>query len=188
MMEKEVHVKYKSERIDEISLDTKLNEIALELQKALSSLPEECKEGVTGNISVRLDDHMLVTATGAPLGDLKVPQNFCKVSFDTTNNKIKYYGNELPSSESPLHLTIYKKREDVKYCLHIHLPNLDKLQLLNRYPMTQDEYAYGTWDLAHEASSALGSNDILILKNHGIVAVGADLDHVIHKVESLCNI
>ncbi len=187
--EEYVGVKFRHVREGELILDSKLNELALELQKALSQLPPEVLQGVTGNISARIeDDGMLISTTQAPLKDLKVPQHIAKVVTNTLGDIIRYYGDNVPSSETPLHMVIYQNRPDVKYCLHLHIPNLEKLQLLNRYPITNKAFPYGTWELAREASKALGSSNCVILKDHGVVAVGNDLEEIVKKIISLSQV
>ncbi|MHA1302969.1 MAG: class II aldolase/adducin family protein [Candidatus Heimdallarchaeaceae archaeon] len=181
-------VKFRHVKEGELIFDSQLNEVALQLQKALSELPPETLEGVTGNISARLSDGLLISATRAPLKNLRVPQDLSKVVSNTLGDIIRYYGENIPSSETPMHMIIYQNRPDVRYCLHLHIPNLPKLQLLNRYPITHESYSYGTWELAREASNALGSNDFVILRDHGIVAVGNDLGEIVKKITAISQI
>ncbi|MHA1687534.1 MAG: class II aldolase/adducin family protein [Candidatus Heimdallarchaeaceae archaeon] len=181
-------VKFEYEKVGELEFDKNLNSIALEIQKALGELPKTCVEGVTGNISVRLHDGILITSTGTKLRNLTVPHSFCKVSSSFNDEIVSYYGTNVPSSETRMHQLIYENRPDIRYCLHIHVPNIEKLQLLNRHPITQKYYSYGTKELAKEAMKALGSNDVVILRDHGIVVVGNDLSDIIVKAQKLCNI
>ncbi|MHA1115392.1 MAG: class II aldolase/adducin family protein [Candidatus Heimdallarchaeum aukensis] len=187
--EEYVGVKFRHVKEGELEFNSSLNEIALQLQKALSELPPETLEGVTGNISARLSDGILISATRSKLKNLMVPQDLSKVVENTLGGDIiRYYGSKIPSSETPMHLQVYQNRPDVRYCLHLHLPNLEKLQLLNRFPITKESYPYGTWELAREATKALGSNDFVILRDHGILAVGNNLDDIVQKIISISKI
>jgi len=188
MPEQYVGVKFNYKNLGELELDSGLNTLVLELQQALSKLPPECIEDVAGNISVKIHDGILITSTGSRLGRLIAPKNFCKVTSKFSDELVCYYGSHIPSSETKMHLLIHEKRPDVRYCLHIHLPNIEKVQLLNRHPITKNYYPYGTVELAYEATNALGSNNLVILKDHGIVIVGADLKRMVEEVSKLCNI
>jgi len=188
MPEQYVGVKFNYRNLGGLELDSRLNSLVLEIQHALSKLPASCIEGVSGNISAKLQDGILITSTGSRLHNLIAPKNFCKVTSKFSDERVHYYGTHIPSSETKMHLLIHEKRPDVRYCLHIHLPNIEKVQLLNRHPITKQYYPYGTTELAYEAMNALGSNDLVILKDHGIVVVGSDLQQIVEKVSNLCNI
>lgn len=188
MMEVYTGVKFKYRKLGELEFDKHLNKLVLEIQTAIDELPKKCIADVVGNISTRLTEGLLITATGTKLKNLTVPQSFCKVVSNFAEDNVAYYGANVPSSETKMHQLIYETRPDVRYCLHIHIPNLEKLQLLNRHPITQKYYSYGTVELAREAVNALGSNDVVILRDHGIVIVGNNLEDIIVKAQKLCNI
>ncbi|MFO7882500.1 MAG: class II aldolase/adducin family protein, partial [Kosmotogaceae bacterium] len=96
-------------------------------------------------------------------------------------------GERNPSSEWKMHVAIYKARKDVEVILHTHptyssiasvtletVPSLIEDSAMICGPeINVAEYADpGSWELANNATKALGENGAVILKNHGLVNVG----------------
>src|SRR4051794_21948575 len=59
--------------------------------------------GTSGNVSVRVDDTVLVTPTGVPY-DRLTPGDLCGVSLDGR----RVLGPLVPTSELPMHLAVYR--------------------------------------------------------------------------------
>ncbi|WP_367834524.1 class II aldolase/adducin family protein [Vulcanisaeta sp. JCM 16159] len=72
-----------------------------------------------GNVSARLNgNEVLITPTSMPKVLIK-PQSIVKIRLDGT---VVSGGN--PSSEWRMHVGIYRVRDDVKFVLHTHPPNI----------------------------------------------------------------
>ena len=144
--------------------------------------------GKAGNISKRIKgstgDIVAITPTSKSLSNLSEEEI---VLVDMDGNALTK-GN--PSSEINMHLEIYKKRPDVNAIVHTHSTyatgfafsdkKLKKLegfgQITNPY-ITQVEYEKpGSDELAKKAGEGLKSDDVLILKNHGVICVGDSLN------------
>ena len=143
--------------------------------------------GKAGNISARFKteygDVIGITPTLKSLSDLN-EEDIVLVDFD---------GNVLtkgkPSSEVNMHLEIYKKRSDVNGIVHTHSPyatgfafsskKLKRLEgfgeITNPYISSIEYEKPGTDELAKSASEGIGNEDVLILKNHGVICVGENL-------------
>lgn len=143
--------------------------------------------GKAGNISARFKsetgDFIAITPTLKSLSDLK-EEDIVLVDFD---------GNSLtkgkPSSEVNMHLEIYKKRDDVKGIVHTHSPYATGFAFsskkIKRYEgfgeikkpyLSSIEYEKpGTDELAKKASEGIADEDVLILKNHGVICVSDSL-------------
>ena len=63
---------------------------------------KNCTPGTSGNISVRLGENIMISASGSALGDLR-PEDVVIMDFGT--NLVK--GKKKPSSEKHLHARIY---------------------------------------------------------------------------------
>jgi len=146
-----------------------------------------------GNISVRLDaDRLLVTPTGLSKGFMRSEE---MAIVDADGRQIS--GGK-PSSELPLHLHIYRKREDVQAVVHAHPPYatgfatagipLDKCVLaevivtIGSIPLAP----YGTpstEELPRSIDPFIESCDAFLLANHGVVTVGQDLRDATFKME-----
>ena len=71
--------------------------------------------GVSGNISARYGENVLITASGTANGYLE-EDDLSVVDF--SGNLI--LGNKKASSETPLHLEFYRMREDINYIIDMH--------------------------------------------------------------------
>ncbi|MFN4223976.1 MAG: class II aldolase/adducin family protein [Fervidobacterium nodosum] len=142
-------------------------------------------KGTWGNISVYLGDFIYITPSGYPY-DLLKPEDIIVV--DKQGNKL--YGNLKPSSELPLHIEIYNNRKDINAIIHTHpvYSTVISLTVSEIPPIVEDavmilgerlrvsEYALpGSWELAKNAFIALGQNNCVFLRNHGLVCVGENL-------------
>ncbi|MEO6565838.1 MAG: class II aldolase/adducin family protein, partial [Casimicrobiaceae bacterium] len=70
--------------------------------------------GSSGNLSVRLDDAILITPTGSSLGSLD-PLRLAKVAADGMP-----LAGDPPSKEAFLHLAMYAQRPDARAIVHLH--------------------------------------------------------------------
>jgi len=147
----------------------------------------------SGNLSARLDaENILITATGTSLGDLKY-KDIVKVNLSSE----KVCGEAKPSSELPLHALVYKNF-DSKVVIHAHPP------LINGYfAVTSDlkaltfetKFYLGNIPVIEQDTptvtkpgaviSALKSNSLVILKNHGIVAIADKFGDALNLTEAL---
>ncbi len=147
----------------------------------------------SGNVSVRLtaDDRNLIAitpsqtpyATLAPEQVLVVDREGAVVDGDGT-----------PSSEMPAHLAIYRARTDVGAVVHTHSVYATALAVAGQdLPVVLDEQVIGlggavrvaefgpssSEELANNAVAALGDDQAALLRNHGAIAVGHDLDEAV---------
>ena len=143
--------------------------------------------GKSGNISKRIKgstgDVVAITPTLKSLSGLK-EEDIILVDLDgnlLTNGK--------PSSEVGMHLGIYKKRHDVNGIVHTHSPyatgfafSNKKLKRLEGFGEIKNPYLAsieyenpGTIELAERASEGIKNEDVLILKNHGVICVNENL-------------
>ncbi len=139
--------------------------------------------GKSGNISARFKgengDIIAITPTLKSLSNL-IEEDIVLVDLD---------GNTLtkgkPSSEVNMHLEIYKKRSDINAIVHTHSPYATGFahssKKIKRYEgiegtkpfLSQIEYYKpGSTELAKNAGEGIGEDNVLILKNHGVVCVG----------------
>jgi L-fuculose-phosphate aldolase len=147
----------------------------------------------SGNISCRLDENnILITATGTFLGDLK-EEDIVKVNLSDG----KCFDTKKPSSELPLHTLVYKN-SPAKVVIHAHPP------LINGYFAVRDSLKAVTFEtkfylgdvpvVAQETPTvtnpapvidALKSNNLVVLKNHGVVSVGEKFEDALSLIEAL---
>ena len=145
----------------------------------------------SGNTSLRLagagaDGLLLVTPTHHPYYRLQ-PEELVVVDLDGAPAAPAPMP---PSSETRLHLEIYRQRADVQAVAHTHSiyasvaavigrdipPLIDEMLLAIGGPVKVSPYAFpGTQELADAARAALGDRNAALLRNHGAVGVGPNI-------------
>lgn len=143
--------------------------------------------GTAGNVSVRMDDRVAITATGAVLADL-TPDQVTVVDLD---GKI-VSGTLRPTSELDLHLGVYH-RYGTGAVVHTHAPMATALSLvLDELPCIHYQlltlggtvrvapYAtFGTPELAESVLTALEGRGGALMANHGAVTHAPTLDKAV---------
>jgi len=140
-----------------------------------------------GNVSVRLEN-----------GDILVtPSRVSKEHI--TPEMLVTYPDPRCSSETKMHLRAYSERADIGAIVHAHPPYatafavarkpLDGSLLVEMSLTIGDvpvaEFAeQGTDAVGNSIAELLHSHDVILLANHGVVAVGADLPSAFAKLET----
>jgi L-fuculose-phosphate aldolase len=163
---------------------------------------EGLNHAATGNLSVRLDDLVLVTPSAIPARDLR-PEDCVAISHDGSPRDA---GGRLPTSEWRLHVELYR-RSTVHAIVHTHSAEATASAVLGR-PVPAVHYVvakfggtvlpcaryatYGTQELAESVASTLGERyTACLIANHGAVTVAADLATaatLARDVEWLCGV
>lgn len=143
--------------------------------------------GPSGNLSLRdpKTGYVAITPSGILYHKLE-PEDI--VIVDVDQNVID--GKWKPSSETPMHTGIYRRRPEVRGIVHTHsrfatllaslgmeIPPIHYLvpAIGDRVPVAP--YAtYGTEDMARVAAEAMGNGRAVLLDRHGVIAVGPSLE------------
>lgn len=173
-----------------------IREQLLAVTRKLSESGLNC--GTSGNASVRLADGFLVTPSGMAV-ETMTPHDMVQMGFDG-----HHHGNRAPSSEWRFHRDILAARPEVGAVIHTHSMFATTLACLRRdippfhYMIALAggdtircaPYAlFGSQALSDAAVIALQERKACLLGNHGMIALGRDLDEayaVAVEVETLC--
>ncbi|KAA9149098.1 class II aldolase/adducin family protein [Amycolatopsis acidicola] len=155
--------------------------------------------GTSGNISVRSGELVAVTPTGVDYSSLR-SQDVPVVSLDGSIVD----GDLRPTSELPMHLTVYTKAVDpegtpVNAVVHTHSVNATAVStLVEEVPPIHymlaaigesakvARYAtYGTPELADAMLEALDNRRGCLLANHGTITYGDSLHSAYHRAQQL---
>jgi L-fuculose-phosphate aldolase len=156
--------------------------------------------GSAGNLSLRVGDAVAITPSGVAYPDMQ-PADICLV----TPAGDQRGGDQLagdhagrpvtPSSETPMHLSIYAATSAAAAVVHTHSPEVVALSA-SRQELPAIHYAitalggpvrvapyqrFGSDQLAAAAVAALDGRSAVILRNHGAVTYGADLAQAYHR-------
>jgi L-fuculose-phosphate aldolase len=150
-----------------------------------------------GNISFRIsDDEILITPSGIAKGFMK-PSEMAVINLkgDVLVGK--------PSSERLMHLEVFRRCPEAKAIVHAHpptaiawsiaRPDLKKLpsECLSEVILATGDIPFvpyarpGTEDMGKVLVPYLPQHQALILKNHGAIAWGADLDEAYRGMERI---
>ena len=151
-----------------------------------------------GNVSARLEDGtFLCTPTGMSKSFI-TPEKLLR-----TNDKGEVLeGAEglRPSSEIKMHLRCYAKRPDVWSVIHAHPPGATGFAVAHKamdmYNMIEDVAVIGSVPLTPYGTPStsevpdaiepyLEEHDVMLLENHGALAVGSDVITAFYRMESL---
>jgi L-fuculose-phosphate aldolase len=142
-------------------------------------------QGTSGNVSARTRGGLLITPSGVPYDALK-PEGIVALAADGT-----VAGGGTPSSEWRFHVDILAARPDAGAVVHTHSVHATALSCLRRgipafhYMVAAAggdtircaPYAtFGTQALSDNALAALAGRRACLLANHGVIAIGRDLD------------
>ncbi|MDK2799137.1 MAG: hypothetical protein PWQ70_756 [Clostridiales bacterium] len=155
--------------------------------------------GSGGNISVKVGNTIYITPSGYSLGNIK-PDDVVEVSLD---GDIK--GTIRPSKELFLHMEAYKSRPDISVVIHVHslysiLVGIMTNEKNLSYPMPYYTPGYamrvrsialvpffvpGSLELAQNISQKLKQSNVVLMKNHGMVVVGKELQEAFNVAEEV---
>ena len=152
--------------------------------------------GTEGNVSVRVGaDRVCITPSGCHKGFL-APSDLLLIDLD---GKV-CFGTGQPSSETPMHVTLYRRRADVHAVVHAHPPIATALTVagydlvttllpetvvaLGEVPTVPYEMPT-TWAFAETVSTAMQHTVAALLANHGSVAVGPSLHAAFNIMETV---
>ncbi|HSV55842.1 MAG TPA: class II aldolase/adducin family protein [Magnetospirillaceae bacterium] len=149
-----------------------------------------------GNLSVRPDHrHVIITPSGPDKGRTKSGK-MVLLTMDGTN--LTPYLS--PSIEASMHLSVYRARPDVRAVVHAHPPyaasfsamraDIDTKLTAETYyvlgtPARAGYAPMGSENLAELAAEAVKAADVVVLENHGILAVGSTLILAYERLEVL---
>ena len=156
--------------------------------------------GTSGNASVRCNDYLLITPSALPVSAMS-PASMVALDLDG-----QVLQGDKPSSEWRFHCDILKARPEINAVLHTHSIYATTLACLRRdVPAVHYMIAmaggdsircapyslFGEQELSEAALEALQGRKSCLLANHGMIALGRDLDEALAvavEVETVCEI
>jgi L-fuculose-phosphate aldolase len=147
---------------------------------ALALLQTGLVVNTSGNVSMRVDDHVVITPSGCDYEHLAARDILV---LDLDGNPVD--GDLLPSSETPLHLSVYASDADILSIVHTHSVYATAVStLVSELPAVHYQIAdlggpvpvapyatFGTDELAASVTTALRGRSATLMQNHGAVTV-----------------
>lgn len=151
-----------------------------------------------GNVSVKLEDDLfLATPTGMSKAFI-TPEKLLLINGRA--EIVEALEGLRPSSEIKMHLRCYADRPDVGAVIHAHPPGATGFAVAHKpmdmYNMIEDVSVIGsvpltpygtpsTYEVPEAIAPYLQEHDVMLLENHGALAVGADPITAFYRMESL---
>ena len=142
--------------------------------------------GTSGNLSARTKHGFLITPSGLPYDDLELPDIVeMNLEGELVSGKIE------PSTEWPFHKAIYTLLREVNAVVHVHSPYATGIActrqdipafhymvaIIGGDSIRCAPYAtFGTEELSRNAIEALADRKACLLANHGMIALGEDIN------------
>jgi len=149
--------------------------------------------GTAGNLSLRVDDRVVVTPTGGVLADLTAEM---MVVVDMDGNVVD--GELAPTSELPLHLSVYRATgagavahahalaSTAVSCSCTELPAIHYTILELGGAIRVAPYAtFGSEELAANVTAALEGRVAALMQNHGSVTHGRDITEACNRLTTV---
>ncbi len=147
---------------------------------ALALLRTGLVVNTSGNVSMRVDDCVVITPSGCDYEELTAADI---VVLDLDGNPVE--GDLLPSSETPLHLSVYASDDGIRSIVHTHSVYATAVStLVSELPAVHYQIAdlggpvpvapyatFGTDELAASVTAALRGRTAALMQNHGGVTV-----------------
>lgn len=176
--------------------ETKARDMMAERGRALAAAG--LTPGSSGNISMRIDDRVLVTPTNTRLGFLD-PANISKLDYEG-----RHLSGGKPSKEAFLHLKMLAQRPADAAVVHLHSTHavaiscMEDVDQENALPPITAYYvmrvgslpvvpyfAPGDEKLADAVAACAAEHRAVLLSNHGPVASGKSLDAASASIEEI---
>ena len=151
-----------------------------------------------GNVSVRLGDTILITPSAVCKEELEV-DDLVEVDI-ATGQTLSARNGRVPSSETKMHLCVYKNRPDIMGVAHAHPPFATAYAVAGKpietraYPEMRILYDRiplcrygrpGTDDVNVDIPEVIKTHDVFLLANHGLVAAGPDAMTAAYRLEGV---
>lgn len=151
-------------------------------------------QGTSGNISVRVDDGLLITPSAVPYAQM-TPDMICKIPLDGPPAP-----DQVPSTEWQFHQSALRARPDAKAVVHAHPAHATAVAIQRReipavhymvaafggatVPVTG--YApFGSDALAAMVAGAVADRHGCLMANHGALTLGDTLERALWRMQEL---
>lgn len=149
--------------------------------------------GTSGNISMRYDDKIVITASNSSNGSLTY-DDLILIDF----NGDVVYGDKKPSSEKFLHIEFYKQRPDINAIIHVHPIALSSFaaarKSLEEPIMAENVFYFGkipladyalpsTMQLVNNVAKYFDNYNAILMANHGFIVGEESIEQAYLKLE-----
>jgi len=167
---------------------------------ALALLQTGLVVNTSGNVSIRVDDTIAITPSGMSYERLEARDILV---VDMAGNSVS--GDLVPSSETPLHLSVYASDPGIRAIVHTHSVYATAVStLVKELPAIHYQIAdlggpvpvapyrtFGSAELAASVTDAIRGRSAALMQNHGSLTIGDSVDQALARtitLEWLCRV
>ncbi len=161
---------------------------------ALALLQTGLVVNTSGNVSMRVDSKIVITPSGCAYENLAAEDILV---LDPDGNPLD--GDLLPSSETPLHLSVYDADASINAIVHTHSVYATAVStLVTELPAIHYQIAdlggpvpvapyqtFGTPELAASVTAAIQGRSAALMQNHGAVTVAETVEQALGRSVTL---
>ena len=151
-----------------------------------------------GNVTAKIGKNLFIATPTGISKSFITPEKL--LIIDEKANVIEGDSKYKPSSEIKMHLRCYAERQDVGAVVHAHPPTATGFALagipLDTYSLIESAITIGsvpitpfgtpsTEEVPNSIALYLDEHDVLLLENHGALAVGVDILTAYYRMETL---
>ena len=170
------------------------------VKTALAMLQTGLVVNTSGNVSIRVDDMIAITPSGLSYDNLEA-RDIPVVDMD--GNPVS--GDLLPSSETPLHLSVYAADSGARAIVHTHSVYATAVStLVKELPAIHYQVAdlggpvpvapyqtFGSPELAASVTDSIRGRTAALMQNHGSLTIGETVEQALGRtitLEWLCRV
>jgi L-fuculose-phosphate aldolase len=154
----------------------------------------------TGSISARLGNDRLVMTPANLCNGRLTTEDLLIIDLDGNVVKVDTRRSLKTSSETPMHLEVYRQRQDVRGVIHAHPANATALTIADmpfpddvlpevlEYlgPVPTSRFAMpSSSDNAFAIHDLIMGHNVILIRQHGAISLGIDLDNALMYMEHL---
>lgn len=154
-------------------------------------------QGTSGNISLRVDDGMLITPSAVPYAAM-TPAMICRIPLDGPPQP-----DQNPSTEWQFHQAVLQTRPDIHAVVHAHPAHATAIAIQRRnipaihYMIAAfggadvpccDYALFGSQTLSDMVAQAVQNRHACLMANHGALSIGDTLERALWRMQELENL
>ncbi|MEK6946064.1 MAG: class II aldolase/adducin family protein [Nanoarchaeota archaeon] len=140
-----------------------------------AGLAPQYGSGSSGNLSFRHKKGLIIKSTKTYFNTIKADELVYVEKFDFAEKTAYVHGKLEPSTELQMHYLIYQNRKDINAVFHVHDYGIMKFAKKFGIPVT-DVTEAGTEKIGYDALKKLDDKKFVMMKGHGVVAVGKNIE------------
>lgn len=168
-----------------VGTETSRNPMVPKLQAIGKQLAERELCDGPGVLSVRYGKRVIITTGGSTLGSLRDTDFVEIVDYDAQRHRCLLMGKQEPTADAGIHWLVYQNREEIGGIVHIRDPLVLEVQEATQmFPESKDGKNFGPVELAVESLKLLRKSPYFVLRGHGCIAVGKNLEQALDVAQA----